>query len=109
MLGVLHADNAATSDAVADFSERKGPSFRRARDILRQKSQLTLDQFHELDKLFADISPAQFTNLMTDDQHLQQIRQYEILAWRHPRAAGPIVAVLLLAIAFSAVVALWGI
>lgn len=107
MPGALYADKIVMSDIAADFSEPRGTSFHRARDILRQKSRLTLDQFHELDELFAEVSSAQFTNLITDNQHLQQIRQYEILVWRHPRAAAPIVAVLMLAIAFSAAVALW--
>lgn len=101
--GVTAAGIAATS------FERTDAPFHRARDILRQQGQLTVEQFHELHQLLTDVSSAQFTSLMMDDRHLQQIRRYEIMAWRHPRAAAPVVAVLLLAIAFAGAVALWGV
>lgn len=84
------------------------PSFVRASDMLRQGGGLTLEQFHELLDLLSHVTSVQFTRLMTDDRHLRKIRQYEIMAWRHPQAAAPIVAVLLAAIAFAATVALWG-
>lgn len=58
--------------------------------------------------IFTDLPPAQVTSLMTDSCNLQQIRKCEIMPWRYPRAAAPIVAPLLLGIAFAAVVALWG-
>ncbi len=109
MPDTVHAYGAIASGFAADPFARADAAFHRARDILRQQGQLTVDQFHELHQLLTDVSSAQFTSLMTDDRHLQQIRRYEIMAWRHPRAAAPIVAVLLLAIAFAGAVALWGI
>lgn len=56
-------------------------AFFRAREILQVGSDLTIDQFHELDGIFRGVSQAQFVALTQDPLHQAALRRYEALSW----------------------------
>lgn len=97
------AQKASIGQAAGSYDD----AFAGARAILRQDGAMTVEQFHELDELLSKVSLVQFTALTTDELHLTQLRQYEIMAWRHPRAAAPVLAVFLLCCLAGVVALVW--
>lgn len=82
-----------TSGAKSDFY--------RARQILRNSRELTVEQFHELDSALRGVNQVQFHALVEDPCHAAVLRHYEAFSWRQG-SRGTIAILLAIFVAMSA-------
>jgi hypothetical protein len=75
-----------------------------ARQLLRQESGLTRDQFEELDLLLNELSAAELQLIVRDPLHRVQLRRYQAFLWSR---AVPIVIALAVCFVVSAAAGIW--
>jgi hypothetical protein len=87
--------SAGADDLPAVSQSGSSVAFLRVREMLRIEGELTIEQFHELDRLFHTVSQAQFVTLTEDPLHQAGLRRYEALSWRQGRPAALVASVLM--------------